>query len=297
VGYAQIDTRYVGDPVTGDPGNILYPLRPAATYTAPHWGAYHSLVSAEIDAFEERFTKTLRRLSSLEAPEGLVLLMFDKNAPEPGTHGIPAAPVGATETAWAWSVFATDRVVLLCHDQRGEAIGPVAQTLPLVAAETFVFEDSGVFAGVAAADRTIVFPVGHTQAQVVADINAHATIGPLVTASADGNQYLHLSAASPDGCYQLSSDRPPAADSTGLGTIRQGEQRPADTAAHEIGHALGLHHASTSPGGAPDPSEQHDHHDEEWLYCIMSYVTCDHFCGKCVAKLRGWDETKVAFNL
>lgn len=66
-----------------------------------------------------------------------------------------------------------------------------------------------------------------------------------------------------------------------------------ETMAHEFGHALWLHHASTSAGSQPHPDDQSEHNPPEYQTCTMSYVSLADFCGKCVLKLRGLDETKV----
>lgn len=66
-----------------------------------------------------------------------------------------------------------------------------------------------------------------------------------------------------------------------------------ETLAHEVGHALWLHHASTSAGNNPAAANQGDHNPPEWQTCTMSYVALANFCGKCVLKLRGFDESKV----
>jgi hypothetical protein len=69
--------------------------------------------------------------------------------------------------------------------------------------------------------------------------------------------------------------------------------RDGETIAHEMGHSLWLHHASTDAGKKPDASDRPEHNKPEWETCTMSYVSLAKFCGLCVLKLRGWDETKV----
>lgn len=176
--------------------SILWPLRPAAVYDPANEQDYYDAVTAEIDAFEERFTRALRGLSSLEASEGHVVLAFDENAPPAGTRGIHAITNPQLQ-GWAWSVFPHEGVVLLIFDQ---------------------------------------------------DTNATAVANGAV-----------------DG----------------------------ETLAHEIGHSLWLHHASTSAGDMPAASDQPEHNQPEWETCTMSYVSLAKFCGLCVLKLRGWDESKL----
>ena len=142
-------------------------------------------------AFEERFSTELRKQSYLEAPEGLVALVFDENAPQAGNMGI-AAIVNPGLQAWAWSVLASTGVVHLIHDQ---------------------------------------------------DLAPGAING--------------------------------------------------ETLAHEVGHALWLHHASTSAGSLPAAANQPEHVPAEYQTCTMSYVSLANFCGRCVLKLRGWDESKI----
>ncbi len=64
-------------------------------------------------------------------------------------------------------------------------------------------------------------------------------------------------------------------------------------AMHEMGHVLFLRHHYTSGKGATASggfSANHDSQDD----CIMGYMklTTNDFCGKCLLKLRGWDESK-----
>ncbi len=66
-----------------------------------------------------------------------------------------------------------------------------------------------------------------------------------------------------------------------------------ETLAHEFGHALWLHHASTTAGLNPIPADMPEHNPAEYQTCTMSYVSLALFCGKCLLKLRGWDEQKV----
>ena len=169
--------------------NILWPLTAAAVFNPANQQAYRDAIDAEIFAFEQRFARALRELSRLEAPEGLVVLVFDRNAPAPGTHGI--APIAGG--GWGWSLLAEEAVVHLIHDQDA------------------------------------------------------------VPGAIDG-----------------------------------------ETFAHEVGHALWLHHASTAAGSDPHPANQPDHNPDEWQTCTMSYVSLANFCGHCVLKLRGWNEQQVS---
>lgn len=66
-----------------------------------------------------------------------------------------------------------------------------------------------------------------------------------------------------------------------------------ETLAHEFGHALWLHHASTEAGSDPHADDIPEHNPAEYQTCTMSYISLANFCGKCVLKLRGLDETKV----
>jgi hypothetical protein len=176
--------------------NILWPLRPAATYSAADEQGYYDAISDEIDAFEERFSKMVRELSLLEASEGLVVLVFDKNAPKAGTFGIHAIKNNKLQK-WAWSVLASQACVLLIHDQ---------------------------------------------------DTDASAVKNGAVN---------------------------------------------GETLAHETGHSLWLHHASTEAGHNPAAADQPEHNKPEWQTCTMSYVSLANFCGRCILKLRGWDEQKL----
>lgn len=76
------------------------------------------------------------------------------------------------------------------------------------------------------------------------------------------------------------------------------------TLAHEAGHALFLPHRVNSPdehataehGG--DPGE-HDMNDPGCLMGysdIMSSVALDHFCARCMIRLRGWDQAAVPWD-
>jgi peptidoglycan hydrolase-like protein with peptidoglycan-binding domain len=69
--------------------------------------------------------------------------------------------------------------------------------------------------------------------------------------------------------------------------------RDGETMAHEMGHLLWLHHATTKKGKKPETSDQPEHNKSEWETCTMSYISLTNFCGLCVLKLRGWDETKL----
>lgn len=66
-------------------------------------------------------------------------------------------------------------------------------------------------------------------------------------------------------------------------------------AAHEMGHCLYLrHHYTSAASGAIatwPASDNPDDHDKDDNACALSYFqTAWHFCGKCILKLRGWDE-------
>ena len=69
--------------------------------------------------------------------------------------------------------------------------------------------------------------------------------------------------------------------------------RDGETMAHEMGHSLWLHHATTEEGKKPEASDRQEHNRVEWDTCTMSYISLANFCGLCVLKLRGWDETKL----
>jgi hypothetical protein len=69
--------------------------------------------------------------------------------------------------------------------------------------------------------------------------------------------------------------------------------RDGETLAHEVGRSLWLHHASTTAGKDPAASDQPEHNKAGWATCTMSYISLANFCGICVLKLRGWDETKL----
>ncbi len=181
---AQITSRY---------GQmILFPLQTASVYNAANEQGYYDSIDAEITAFEDRFASTLREQSYLEASPGLVVLVFDENAPMAGTSGINAI-TNANLQGWAWSLLASKAVLHLIHDQ-----------------------------------------------------------------------------------------------DTASGIAINGE-----TLAHEFGHGLWLHHASTTAGSNPWVDDMPEHNAAEYQSCTMSYVALANFCGKCVLKLRGFDEQKV----
>jgi|GEM_PF-6552129 len=69
--------------------------------------------------------------------------------------------------------------------------------------------------------------------------------------------------------------------------------RDGETMAHEMGHSLWLHHASTKKKNPPQASDRTEHNEAEWETCTMSYISLANFCGLCVLKLRGWDEARV----
>jgi hypothetical protein len=63
---------------------------------------------------------------------------------------------------------------------------------------------------------------------------------------------------------------------------------------HEMGHVLYLRHHWTDGGLDSESggfSSNHDNRD----WCLMGYLnlTTDDYCGKCLLKLRGWDETAI----
>ena len=180
---AQIQSRFAA--------NILWPLPPAAVYNAADEQGYYDAIDSEITAFETRFSTALRELSLLETKPGVMVLVFDQNAPRAGALGVHAI-TDPNLQSWGWSLLASTAAIHLIHDQ-----------------------DSG-------------------------------------------------------------------------GTAIDGE-----TMAHEMGHALWLHHASTSAGANPSASDMPEHNAAEYQSCTMSYVALPNFCGKCVLKLRGWDESKV----
>ncbi len=213
---AQITARYNA--------SRLYALTPAATWNN-NWTQYRRRVSDEIDRYETRLMRSLRDLSGLESPEGVVCLVIARTAPAPNTHQIPPghnAP--AASRGWSWSVFSAHRTVILLQNADDfESTAPLAQTGTLANAETLTFANSGEFLGVPAASRQITFAAGNTQAQVVAAIGAHATISQHV--SADTVDLDAANAASPewfrltaDRLFDVNSDKAAAATSTGLGT-------------------------------------------------------------------------------
>lgn len=71
-------------------------------------------------------------------------------------------------------------------------------------------------------------------------------------------------------------------------------------AQHEMGHCLYLRHHYTAgaTSGAPatwPASDNPDDHDADDPGCAMSYYRTDwHLCGKCILKLRGWDESVLS---
>ena len=185
---AQIQTRFNA--------KILWPLQPAAVYNAGDEQGYYDSISSEIDAYEQRLAAKLRELSLLEAPEGLTVMVFDRNAPRAGQQGIHAITNPQLQH-WGWSVLASQATVFLIHSQ---------DTSP----------------------------------------------GAVANGAIDG-----------------------------------------ETLAHEVGHSLWLHHASTAAGSDPAASDKPEHNQPEWQTCTMSYVSCANFCGVCVLKLRGWNEQKL----
>jgi hypothetical protein len=75
-----------------------------------------------------------------------------------------------------------------------------------------------------------------------------------------------------------------------------------DTTGHEIGHCLFLPHAPRlSPSGTVIVSVkegiQPDRHDGNEMNCLMSYARPrDGFCGLCLLRLRGWDQSQFNRN-
>ncbi len=213
---AQINARYA------DTG--LYALTPATAWTG-NWGNYHGGVDTEIFRFEVRFMRALRDLSNLEAPEGVVTLIINRNAPLPGTLNIPPVPPPLPGGAggWWWSIFPTERTVMLLQNADDFLVtAPVSQTGVLANAETLTFANTGEFFGIPVANRRITFAAGSTQAQVEAAIDAHATIGQHV--DADTVDLDAANAASPEWVslrarcdFTVTSDQAAAANSTGLG--------------------------------------------------------------------------------
>ena len=163
-----------------------------------------------------------------------------------------------------------------------------AQTEPLAAQEVLTFDGWGSFGGVATlAERQVTLAAGLTQAQVVAAINAKTSIRcRLEAATKDGK--LVLTAI---GRYTVTSSLAAAANTSGLGTMPIREGGPGENAAHEVGHALWMRHATRKVG--QDADNPREHNRPEWENCNMSYINQGHFCGKCVLKLRGCDETTL----
>ena len=209
---SQINTRY--------DDQRLYPLTPAAAWPQ-NWSNYQTQINNEIVRFETRLMGTLRELSALEAPEGVVLLLIAHNAPYANTHQIPPGHNAPSSAVWIWSIFATERGVIL--KQSGddfEGAAPVAQTAALAREETLEFADHGDFAGIPLANRRITFAAGTTQDQVIEQINSHEVICEHVSAgkrdgTVAGRQWLELEHM---GNFEVKSDRAAAADSSGIGT-------------------------------------------------------------------------------
>ena len=85
----------------------------------------------------------------------------------------------------------------------------------------------------------------------------------------------------------------PKADYDGLGYVVE------KYALHELGHCLYLRHhytaAATGPVATWPASDNPDDHDADDAACAMSYYqTAWHLCGKCILKLRGWDEAQLS---
>lgn len=118
---------------------------------------------------------------------------------------------GSLSTASATSVSA------------GSVTAVAAQTQNLAQAETLVFEDYGLFEGVAEADRTLNLAAGQSRLDVMLDINNNPVIGALVQASVDGGGRLVLTSISTgaDQVFVISSDQTAASNSTGFGTSLQ----------------------------------------------------------------------------
>jgi hypothetical protein len=64
-------------------------------------------------------------------------------------------------------------------------------------------------------------------------------------------------------------------------------------AMHEMGHNLFLRHHYTSRIHAEDNGFPDDHDTDD--FCLMGYLTLttNDYCGKCLLKLRGWDESAI----
>lgn len=63
---------------------------------------------------------------------------------------------------------------------------------------------------------------------------------------------------------------------------------------HEMGHVLYLrHHYTTGALGTEGGGFPANHDQNDW--CLMGYLTLNtnDYCGKCLLKLRGWDETTI----
>ncbi|HEY8207203.1 MAG TPA: hypothetical protein VIG99_06970, partial [Myxococcaceae bacterium] len=75
-----------------------------------------------------------------------------------------------------------------------------------------------------------------------------------------------------------------------------GHNNMQQTTTHEIGHILFLPHTKSVSGSATDEAL----HDQEthWGNCTMSYNYSQErkFCGLCLLRLRGWDQTNLDKN-
>jgi hypothetical protein len=63
---------------------------------------------------------------------------------------------------------------------------------------------------------------------------------------------------------------------------------------HEMGHVLHLrHHYTSGTLGSESGAFTANHDADDW--CLMGYLplTTNDYCGKCLLKLRGWDETAI----
>ena len=176
--------------------------------------------------------------------------------------------------------------VLMSDDRRVTA--GTAQTGALAAQEVLTFTNWGVFGGITdVSARTVILAAGLTQSQVAAAINARASMSCRLRATTHEGKLVIIA----PGRYTVTSNVAASANSTGLGTVPLREGGAGENAAHEVGHALWMRHATTKIGqNAVYPRE---HNRPEWQICNMSYINQGHFCGKCILKLRGCDETTL----
>lgn len=97
--------------------------------------------------------------------------------------------------------------------------GSVAQVGVLAQAETVIFEDYGIFAGLSEEQRTIELSAGQNQFNLALDINNNPVIGALVRASVfEGRLEIASYASGSDAKFLVNSNVAASSDSTGLGT-------------------------------------------------------------------------------